>query len=158
MSIYFQTSVRYDKMHENGQVKKVTEKYLFDALTFTEAEARTIDERAPYISGEFTIPTAKKTKIAEIFGLGQDHEQWWLAKVAFITLDEKTGIEKRTITQILIGAADFHTALAAFEAGMKGNMADYELIALSLTDILEVYPFKISEPKPETQTPNTENQ
>ena len=140
MPLYFETSCRYDKQMENGTVKKVTDKYIFDACTFTEAEARTIEAVTPYISGEFTIPTAKKTKISEIFGLGTFPDQWWLAKVAFITVDEKTGTEKKSVTLILVGASDFHNALANFEAGMKGTMADYELQSLSLTDILEVYP------------------
>ena len=151
MALYFETSCRYDKMLENGTVKKVTEKFLFDALTFTEAEARTIEERTPYISGEFTIPTAKKTKIAEIFGLGTSPDQWWLARVAFIQPDEKTGAEKKTITLILVGANDFYEALKNFEEGMKGTMSDYELQSLSLTDILEVYPFK-----PSVETDKTE--
>lgn len=140
MALYFQTSVSYDKMMENGVAKKVTDKYLFDALSFTEAESRTIEEITPYISGEFTIKTNRKTKIAEIFGLGTNPDQWWLAKVAFITIDEKTATEKKSITLILVGASDFHNALANFEAGMKSTMADYELQSLSLTDILEVYP------------------
>lgn len=152
MPLYFETSVSYDKMMENGTVKKTVDKFIFDALTFTEAESRTIEECAPFISGEFTVKTAKKTKIAEIFGLGENHEYWWLAKVAFIQLDEKTGAEKKTVTQILVGADNFHKALNRFEEGMKGTLADYELQSLSLTDILEVYPFKASEesPKPES--------
>lgn len=145
MPLYFETSVSYDKMMENGTVKKVTEKFLFDSITFTEAESRTIEELTPYISGEFTVKTAKKTKIAEIFGLGEEYDYWWLAKVAFIQLDEKTGAEKKTLTQILVGASDFFEALKRFEDGMKDTLADYELQSLSLTDILEVYPFKISD-------------
>ena len=144
MALYFETAVRYDKMCEDGAVKKVTEKFLLDALTFTEAEARIIEERAPYISGEFTVSAVKKTKIAEIFGINTYPDQWWLAKVAFITVDEKTSTEKKTVTLILVGASDFHNALANFEAGMKDTMADYELQSLSLTDILEVYPVDLS--------------
>ena len=55
MALYIETKVRFDKMMENGKVKKVTEPYLVDALSFTEAEARIIEEVTPYISGEFTV-------------------------------------------------------------------------------------------------------
>ena len=143
MALYFQTSVTYDKMMENGVVKKVTDKFLCDALTFTEAEARTIEEITPYISGGFTIKTARKTKISEIFGLDTHPDYWWLAKVAFVQYDEKSDQEKKSINQILVGASDFHNALANFEAGMKGNMSDWQLQSLALTDILEVYPAKV---------------
>ena len=67
MALWFECKVRYDKMQENGAVKKVNEPYLVDALTFTEAEARIIEEMTPFISGDFSISAVKKTKIAEIF-------------------------------------------------------------------------------------------
>ena len=67
MALYFECKVRYEKMGENGLVKKVNEPYLVDALTFTEAEARVTEEVKPFISGDFDVTAAKKTKIAEIF-------------------------------------------------------------------------------------------
>ena len=67
MANWIESAVTFDKMMENGTVKKVTEKNLFDALSFTECEARTIEELTPYISGEFTVKAVKKTKISEIF-------------------------------------------------------------------------------------------
>lgn len=39
MANWFETKVRYDKTMENGAIKKVTEAYMVDALSFTEAEA-----------------------------------------------------------------------------------------------------------------------
>ena len=39
MSLWFETKVRYDKTMDNGAQKKVTESYMVDALSFTEAEA-----------------------------------------------------------------------------------------------------------------------
>ena len=67
MHAYFLSTVRYDKVMENGLQKTVNEQYLFDALSFTEAEARTIEELTPYISGEFTIPQIVKPRISELF-------------------------------------------------------------------------------------------
>ena len=54
MHTWFECKIRYEKVMENGMNKKVTEPYLVDALSFTEAEARIIEEITPYISGEFT--------------------------------------------------------------------------------------------------------
>ena len=140
MALYFETAVRYDKMLENGTIKKTTEKFLVDALSFAEAEARTTEERTPYMSGDFDVRAAKKTKIAEIFNLGAD--RYYLAKVAFITIDEKTAQEKRSISQILVGASDFKEAYDNFLDGMKDTMADFELVSLAETPIMDVYPAK----------------
>lgn len=142
MALYFETAVRYDKMQENGSVKKTTEKFLVDALSFAEAEARTTEERTPYMSGDFDVRAAKKTKIAEIFNLGA--ERYYLAKVAFITIDEKTAQEKRGISQILVGASDFKEAYDNFIDGMKDSMADFELVSLAETPILDVFSAKLS--------------
>lgn len=62
MALWFECKVRYDKMQENGAVKKVNEPYLVDALTFTEAEARIIEEMKPFISGEYSISSEKKPR------------------------------------------------------------------------------------------------
>lgn len=141
MAMWFEIGASYDKMQNNGMVKKVTEKYLFDALSFTESETRAFEELTPFISGEFTVKTNKRTKIAEIFNLGAD--RYYLVKVGFIQLDEKTGAEKRAITQILVGANDFDEALLIFKAGMNGTLADYEVVSISETPILEVFPAKV---------------
>ncbi len=142
MALWFETAVSYDKMQENGTTKKTTERFLVDALSFAEAEGRTIEERTPYMSGDFNVKVAKKTPITEIFNLGA--ERYYLAKVAFITIDEKTATEKRSVSQILVGAEDFNVAYENFLDGMKGTMADFELVSLAETPIMDVYPAKLS--------------
>lgn len=144
MANWFECKVRYDKMMENGLVKKVNEPYLVDALSFTEAEARIIDEQRPFISGEFTVSAVKRTKISEIFR-DDTADKWYLAKVAFITIDEKTAAEKRTVSQILVAGSDFKGAYDNFMEGMKGTMADFELVSLTETPLMDVYGVKLGE-------------
>lgn len=67
MRNWFISKVAYEKMLENGMQKRVVEPYLVDALSYTEAEARTIEELRPYITGEFTIADITRKKIAELF-------------------------------------------------------------------------------------------
>lgn len=119
-------------------VKKVNEPYLVDALTFTEAEARIIEEMKPFISGEYSISAEKKTKISEIF-FNEGGDRYYLVKVNFITLDENSGVEKKTTSQILVQAADFDSALENFKEGMKGTMADYEIGSITETMIMDVF-------------------
>ena len=125
-------------MAENGMVKKVNEPYLVDALTFTEAEARIIEEMKPFISGEYSISSEKKTKISEVF-FKEGGDRWYLVKVNFITLDEKSGVEKKSTNQILVQAFDFDNAVANFKEGMEGTMADYEIGSVTETMIMDVF-------------------
>jgi len=143
---YFLSTVRYEKTMENGLNKTVSEQYLFDALSFTEAEARTIEELKPYISGEFSIPQIVKPRISELM-LSEDvsADRYYKVKVSFITLDEKSGAEKKANSFILVQASDFKNAYDRFIEGMKGTMADYEIVSIVETQILDYYPAKYDE-------------
>lgn len=138
MALWFECKVRYDKTQEDGSVKKVNEPYLVDALTFTEAEARIIDEMKPFISGEYSISSEKKTKISEIF-FNEGADRYYMVKVNFITMDENSKTEKKTVSQILVQAYDFEDAVTKFKEGMKGTMADYEIASIAETMIMDVF-------------------
>lgn len=144
MANWFECKVRYDKLQENGAAKKVTEPYLVDALSFTEAEARITEEQTPFISGEFSVSAVKRTKIAEIF-FNEDGDRWYLVKVAFITIDEKTAAEKRSVSQVLVQANGFKSAFENFLEGMKGTLADYEIVSIAETPLMDVYKMKVIE-------------
>ena len=145
MALWIEVKARYDKMGDNGTVSKVTESYLVDALTCTEAEARVTEELRPLISGDLSITSTAKTNIAEIFFSETTDERWYKVKVNFITLNEKTGKEKRNASYIVVNADDFADALGNFRAGMKGTMADYEIEAIAETKYIDVYPLKLDE-------------
>ena len=142
MALWFECKVRYDKMQENGAVKKVNEPYLVDALTFTEAESRIIEEMKPFISGDFSISAVKKTKISEIF-FNPAGDKYYMVKYNIITLDEKTGTEKRTAVFTLVQAADFDDSLATFREGMKGTLADFDIVSITETPLMDVYPLDL---------------
>ena len=138
MHTWFECKIRYEKVMENGMNKKVTEPYLVDALSFTEAEARIIEEMTPFISGEL-FPSEEEAA-----------DRWFKCKLIFITLDEKSGAEKKTSTQVLVQAADLRDAVKKLDEGMKGTMADYQIALVSETPLMDVYPYS-AEPndKPE---------
>lgn len=144
MAQWIKTSVRFDKTMENGAVKKVTEPYLVDALSFTEAEARIIEEVTPFISGEFTVSAVKKSKVSEIFW-DESGDRWYQVKSAFITIDEKTGAEKRSNTVFMVQASNFKNAYDNFMQGMKGTIADFEIISITETPIMDVFKAKLTE-------------
>lgn len=137
---WFECKVSYEKIMENGLQKKVTEPYLVDALSFTEAEARIQEEIKPYISGEFTIADIKRAKLSELF-FNDNGDRFFKAKVCFITLDERSGTEKKTAVQMLAQASSLREALQVVNKGMEGTLADYFIASLSETAIMDVFPY-----------------
>ena len=144
MHNWFECKISYDKVMENGMQKKVTEPYLVDALSFTEAEARIIEEIRPFISGEFTVTDVKRARLAELF-FNENGDRFYKIKVYFITLDEKTGAEKKISAQMLAEASDLKEAIAVLEEGMKGTMADYVIASVTETMIMDVFPYEAPE-------------
>lgn len=146
MKNWFEVSVRYEKIFENGTQKKVTEKILVDALSYTECEARSIEEMAPFITGEFTVSDIKRANYSELFPSEEEAaDRWFKCKLVFITLNEKSGAEKKTSTQVLVQAADLRDAVKKLDEGMKGTMADYQIALVSETSLMDVYPYSAEE-------------
>ena len=137
-SEWFECKVRFDKTMETGLLKKVTETYMVDALSFTEAERRFIEEMTPYISGEFTV--IKRSRLSDLFE-SQDAaaDRWFKAKVAYITLDETSGAEKRTNQFILVQATDFRDAVKNLDRGMEGTLGDWVIVSITETAIMDVF-------------------
>ncbi|MEG1587551.1 MAG: DUF4494 domain-containing protein, partial [Bacteroidales bacterium] len=107
---------------------------------FTEAEARIIKEITPFITGEFEIANIKKAKINEMF-FDETGDRWYKCKVNFITLDEKSGMEKKTASNMMVQATDLAKALEGLTQGMLGTLADYEIASITETLIMDVYPY-----------------
>ncbi|MDR2804678.1 MAG: DUF4494 domain-containing protein [Dysgonamonadaceae bacterium] len=142
---WFECKVSYEKMMENGVQKRVSEPYLVDALSFTEAEARIIEEIKHYVSGEFIVANIKRARIAELF-LNEKGDRYYRVKVYLITLDEKSGAEKKTAIQMIAQASDIKEAIAVVEEGMKGSMVDYAIASVIETLIMDVFPFQPNTP------------
>lgn len=146
MHTWFECKIRYEKTMDNGLVKKVTEPYLVDALSFTEAEARIIEEIQPFISGEFAISDIRRANYSELFPSDEEAaDRWFSCRLEFITLDEKSGAEKKTKTTVLVQAADLRDAMKKLDEGMKGTMADYNAVCIKETGIMDVYPYSAKE-------------
>ena len=140
MTEWFECKVKYDKTMENGLIKTTTDTYLVDAISFTEAEKRFIEEIEPYMTGEFVVSDIKRAKISEIME-SEDltDDKWFKARVAYITIDEKKGTEKRSVQTILIQAKDFHTSLKNLDKGMHGTLGDWAIVSITETKIIDIY-------------------
>lgn len=146
MHEWFEGKVRFSKTMENGLEKMVTESYLVDALSFTEAETRLIEEMKPFMTGEYSVSVIKKAKYNEVFSSDDGKaDRWFKCKLFFIALDEKTGAEKKTAVCMLVQSDCFRNAVKKLDEGMKGTLADYEIASVSETTIMDVFPFRESD-------------
>ena len=131
---------------EDGLQKKVKENYVVDALSFTEAESRIMEEMSNYISGEFTIEDIKIASYKEIFFSEEEMaDRWYKAKLQFITIDEKTEKEKRSSVNYLVQAGTFNGAVKNIDEVMGGTMIDYVIASMSETTTMDVFEYNKKE-------------
>ncbi len=140
---FFEVGVRYDKTMEDGQQKKVTERYVIDALSFTEAEERIANEMSHYISGEYEIKSEVPAAYGEIFLTDNPKaDKYYKVKVAFISVDEKNGKEKRSVNTYLVQGSSVKNALDNTNEVFKGTVIDYVITAINETKILDFFEHK----------------
>ena len=140
MGYWFECKVRYDKTLENGTIKKVTEPYLVDAMSFTEAEARIIKEMSPFMSGEWSVADIKRANFSELFPSEEESaDRWYKVKLATIIIDEKKQVEKKVTTWKLVQAANLKDAIKKLDEGMRGSLVDVEVTQVAETAIMDVF-------------------
>ena len=155
-AIWFECKIQYEKTMEDGLQKKVTESYTVDALSFTEAEKRIMEEMSSYISGEFTIKDIKIAPYKEIFFSDEEMaDRWYKAKLQFITIDE-TEKEKRTAVNYLVQAGTLKGAVGNIDAVMGGTMIDYVIASVAETTLMDVFEYNKTkvDDKPEYEQQN----
>ena len=147
MNYWFECKVSYERQADSMGMKKVSESYLVDALPFTEAEERIIKEVRPFVSvGELEVVNIRRARIAELF-LNEEAEddRYFRAKVNFITVDEKSGSEKKTSATMIVKSDSLPNAVTELKAQLDSQMASYEIAAVTDTQILDVFQYEAPE-------------
>jgi hypothetical protein len=150
MSTWFECKARYQKVDQNGKEKTVTEPYLVDAVSFTEAEKRINELLAPYITGEFKITNIKIASFSELIP-NEACERWYRCKVTFIGYNEEKGTETKTNTYMLVQANTVKQAFDFIENSMKGTVSDYEIPSIQESPLKDVFPYFEEGEKPQKQ-------
>ena len=141
-AIWFECKIQYEKIMEDGLQKKVVETYTIDALSFTEAEQRIMEEMSSYISGEFTIKDIKIAAYKEVFFSDEDSaDRWYKTKLQFITIDEKTAKEKKSAVNYLVNAGTLNGAVKNIDEVMGGTMIDYVISSVAETTLMDVFEY-----------------
>lgn len=156
---WFETRVRYEKTMEDGKQKQVTEQYVVDAFTFTEAEAAITNEIVHYVSGEFAIKAITPASYGEIFFSDIDgDDRWFKARLTFITLDEKSGKEKQSSTTYLVQGASVNSAIKHIDEVMGETMIDYVIAAVTETKIMDVFEHQLKSKEEKNDKPEYEQE
>lgn len=156
-SQWFETKIRYEKVQEDGMTKAITESYVVDALSFTEAESSIIEEMSAYISGDFNVTGITKCPFGEIFFSDVDtDDKFFKVKLKFITLDEKTEKEKYTNVNYLVQAHTLQQAVKYVEEVMGATAIDYIFAAIQDTKIMDVFEHNASKKQEVNDKPEYE--
>jgi hypothetical protein len=140
MQTWFECKVKYVKIDDDGRERKVSEVYLVDAVTFTDAETRIIQQLQTMVRGEFIVDNIKKSNIVEIFP-HEEGEWWYKAKIGIVTIDEKAGKEKKINNYFLVAADDIKQALQRLEEGLSYILVPYQTTSLAVCTIVDVFPY-----------------
>ena len=138
---WFEVTIAYDSVTENGETKKVAEVVTINAMSFAEAEAKALEEYACIATGDTDVTAIKIAKYGSVF-IPQDNTvlpTYYVTKLSFITIDEKTEKEKRTNVQYLIGASNLEDARKTIENVLDQSMIDYVFVGVTESKVVEVY-------------------
>ena len=139
-STWFETKVRYEKTMDDGRDKKVAEVFVVDAISFTEAEAKITEELSAYTSGEIFIKAITRAPYSEVlFSDDSNDDKWYRVKLAFITLDERTEKEKKTLVAYLFQAGNIDKARSYIKEFMGSTMSDCDVASISETQIIDIF-------------------
>ncbi len=145
MQTWFESKVKYKKVSESGNEQMVTENFLLDAVSFTDAETRMIKKMQEMVKGgEFMVVDIKKSKIAEIFPF--DKGEWWYkVTINMVTVDEEAGREKKLRTYYLIMADDINEVLKRLDESLSYLVIPYVVTAIAVSTIVDVFPYEPGE-------------
>ena len=144
MNNWFLCKVKYKKEDEKGMLKNMSEQYLVDALSFTEAEARIYEELSSVIRGEFLISNLSKSRLVDVFEY-EDGEYWYKCKTTYVSADDDSGKERKVTNYMLVSASDVKEAYARIEENLTGMLVPYRIPEVVETPIMEIFRFKSSE-------------
>ena len=146
-SKWFECTCQYEKVMEDGLQKKVKETNVVDALSFTEAEQRFIEEMSGYVSGEFDVTAIKIAPYKEVFfnDVDESADRWYKVKLDFITINEKSEKEQHSKVTYLFQAGSFEQAKKEVVDIMAGTMIDYVILKIEETSLWSVFEYAKSE-------------
>lgn len=141
MKIWYLAAIKHNKELDDGMMKQVTEQYLLDAVSYTDAESRAYEFAEEYISGAFSITKITKTNIGEVV-INEDSDRLWKCKTVFQTVDGDSEKLININNYILVDADNAKQAFERIEQHMSGMQVPYDVPSIVATKIVEVVPYE----------------
>lgn len=157
MNNWFTAKVRYTKQMEDSTFKRISEPYLVSALTFSDAETRIYDELGSSIRGEFKITGCTPTNYDDVVTL-TDVDYFFEAKVRMNVADMDATKPKMVTKKILVSGADISDAFDNLKEVVDKYVTDVEVIGISKTQIVDIFPFKETEETTKVETKEMEEE
>ena len=148
MRIWFLCKVKYAKETEDGLLKSISEQYLVDAVSFTEAEAILYDRLGSQIRGDFQVTGISKSNIVGVF-FYEDADIWHKCKVSYLVADGDSGKEKKVTQYMIVTAEDVKQAYDRIQESLSTMLVSFRVPDITESPILDVFPFEKSEVSPD---------
>ncbi|MBP8849298.1 MAG: DUF4494 domain-containing protein [Breznakibacter sp.] len=147
MQKWFECKVKYSKIDEQtGKDKTVSEPYLVDAMSFTEAESRINEKLNEFIHTDFVVVSLSKANYSEIFPQ-EEGDFWYKCKVSFVTIDENAGKEKKVTTTMLIMANTVKHAYDNLTEALTSGAFEFDIVSVVKSAIVDIFPYDPDEEK-----------
>jgi hypothetical protein len=144
MRTWFLCRVKYAKENEQGLLKNVSEQYLVDAVSFTEAEARIYDMLGSTIRGDFQVTNISKSNFVDVFHY-EDIDVWHKCKITYVIADADSGKEKKVTQYMLVTAHDVKEAYERIYESLNNMLVTFRVPDVTESPIVEVFPYEKDE-------------
>jgi hypothetical protein len=144
MRTWFLCKVKYAKENEQGLLKNVSEQYLVDAVSFTEAEARIYDMLGSTIRGDFQVTNISKSNFVDVFHY-EDIDVWHKCKITYVIADADSGKEKKVTQYMLVTAHDVKEAYERIHESLNNMLVTFRVPDVTESAIVEVFPYEKDE-------------
>lgn len=135
---FFEVAVKFMAAQEDGTDKATKRVMTIESMSFGEAENKALEES---VGGDLTVISISRATYSEI--ITSDDEQddkFYLCKLRFVTIDERTGKEKSVKFPYLVQAGSTSRAQRNIDTGLMGDtVLDYEVLSISETPIEDCY-------------------
>jgi hypothetical protein len=125
---WFVCQIKFNKEDDKGNVKKVQQSYLIDAISYSEAEERIYKEMEGLIK-EFQIADLRKTNLIEVFHY-EDSEMWYKCKISYNVTDDDTEKVKKITQYMIVSAHNIKEAYERIEESMKNLLVPYNIASI----------------------------
>jgi hypothetical protein len=138
MRTYFEATVKYAKENDQGLLKSISEKYLVDSVSHTEAEAIIYDRLSSLIRGDFQLKRLVPANITDVF-FYEDIDIWHKCKVTYVIADADTGREKRVTQYMLVTAHNVKEAYDRIHESLSNMLVSFRVPKIEESPIVEIF-------------------